>query len=49
MKLEMELKQMQDLVNDNEEKHIKLKQANAIYLDNFARDKINDKLNANVR
>jgi hypothetical protein len=37
------------LITDNDEKLIKLKKNNAIYLDNFARDKINDRLSADIR
>lgn len=48
-KLEEELAQMNELIADNEEKLINLKKSNAVYLDNFARDKVNDRLSADMR
>ena len=49
IKLEQELNSIQGLITDNEEKYIKLKKSNAVYLDHFARDKINDRLSADIR
>lgn len=48
-KLEDELHSIQRLIEDNQEKLVKLKKSNAVYLDSFARDKVNDRLNADLR
>ena len=48
-KLEEELAQYQELITDHQEKLILIKKNNAIYLDDFVRDKPNERLSAEIR
>jgi hypothetical protein len=37
------------LITETEEKYVKLKKNNAVYLDHFQREKVNDRLNGELR
>lgn len=47
--MEEELELYEHLITESEEKLVKLKKNNAVYLDHFQREKINDRLNGELR
>lgn len=47
--MEEELELYDHLITESEEKLVKLKKNNAVYLDHFQREKINDRLNGELR
>ena len=47
--MEEELELYDQLITESEEKLVKLKKNNAVYLDHFQREKINDRLNGELR